>query len=208
MLMLLGTTTVCCVGGGACSAPLPVLLLRRAAGGVSHGCPGGRLSPGGVDRSSLRAEAAAPHPVVRPTGARADHGAGAGASAYGGRMHPDEFEDTEVGDEDTPPDWFHGSHLPEDARRMGLTSHVPDGALLDFAGSLDGTKPLHRFTAWVMLRGLRPAGRLRRHAALVRRLLSRRASVSELARTHLNQRRLVDGLGASPVACAASGGGG
>jgi hypothetical protein len=34
---------------------------------------------------------------------------------------------------------------------MGLTSHVPDGALLDFAGALDATKPLHRVTAWVML---------------------------------------------------------
>lgn len=66
-------------------------------------------------------------------------------------MHPDEFEDTELGDEDTPPDWFPGSHLPADARRLGLTSHVPDGALLDFAGALDATKPLHRITAWVML---------------------------------------------------------
>ena len=41
---------------------------------------------------------------------------------------------------------------------MGLTHHVPDGALLDFAGALDSTKPLHRVTAWVMLGGLRPAG--------------------------------------------------
>jgi hypothetical protein len=28
---------------------------------------------------------------------------------------------------------------------------VPDGALLDFAGNLDGAKPLHRFTAWMLL---------------------------------------------------------
>ena len=41
--------------------------------------------------------------------------------------------------------------MPEDARRMGLTHHVPDGALLDFAGALDSRKPLHRATAWVML---------------------------------------------------------
>ena len=34
---------------------------------------------------------------------------------------------------------------------MGLTHHVPDGALLDFAGNLDSRKPLHRVTAWVML---------------------------------------------------------
>ncbi len=44
-----------------------------------------------------------------------------------------------------------GAHLPEDARRMGLTHHVPDGALLDFAGSLDAGKTYHRVVAWVML---------------------------------------------------------
>ena len=54
-------------------------------------------------------------------------------------------------DDDTPPSWAAGQHLPPDARRMGLTHHVPDGALLDFAGSLDSSKPLHRVTAWVML---------------------------------------------------------
>ncbi len=53
--------------------------------------------------------------------------------------------------DDTPPLWFHGQHLPGDARRMGLTSHVPDGALLDFAGTLDSTKRVHRITAWVLL---------------------------------------------------------
>jgi hypothetical protein len=59
--------------------------------------------------------------------------------------------DEEYGDEDTPPSWFPGGHLPADARRMGLTHHVPDGALLDFAGKLDGAKPLHRITAWALL---------------------------------------------------------
>lgn len=54
-------------------------------------------------------------------------------------------------DDDTPPYWFPGQHLPEDARRMGLNHSVPDGALLDFAGRLDSTKPLHRITAWGML---------------------------------------------------------
>jgi len=34
---------------------------------------------------------------------------------------------------------------------MGLTHHVPDGALLDFAGSLDPSKRRHLVTAWVML---------------------------------------------------------
>lgn len=54
-------------------------------------------------------------------------------------------------DDDTPPYWEAGQHLPPSARAMGLTHHVPDGALLDFAGSLDSTKRLHRVTAWVML---------------------------------------------------------
>ncbi len=54
-------------------------------------------------------------------------------------------------DDDTPPYWEAGRRLPGDARRMGLTHHVPDGALLDFAGALDPAKPLHRITAWVML---------------------------------------------------------
>ena len=49
------------------------------------------------------------------------------------------------------PSWFAGQHLPDDARGMGLTHHVPDGALLDFAGSLDPSKPRHLITAWVML---------------------------------------------------------
>ena len=61
-------------------------------------------------------------------------------------------EDREDPDlEPAPPDWFPGGHLPEDARRMGLTHHVGEGALLDFAGKLDGAKPLHRFTAWALL---------------------------------------------------------
>ncbi|GAB6986390.1 hypothetical protein [Nocardioides pyridinolyticus] len=54
-------------------------------------------------------------------------------------------------DDDTPPMWFAGQHLPEDARRMGLSHHVPDGAILDFAGRLDPDKPWHRLTAWAML---------------------------------------------------------
>ena len=54
-------------------------------------------------------------------------------------------------DDDTPPYWEAGQHLPDHARAMGLTHHVPDGALLDFAGALDSTKRLHRATAWVML---------------------------------------------------------
>jgi hypothetical protein len=56
-----------------------------------------------------------------------------------------------VDDPEAVPDWFPGGHLPEDARRMGLTHHVAEGALLDFAGRLDSAKPLHRFTAWALL---------------------------------------------------------
>ncbi len=63
----------------------------------------------------------------------------------------DEFDEDRGGDDDTPPWWFSGQNLPPDAQHMGLTSHVPDGALLDFAGALDGTKLKHRITAWVLL---------------------------------------------------------
>jgi len=65
--------------------------------------------------------------------------------------HVDEFDEEYAPDDESPPIWFPGEHLPEDARKMGLTHHVPDGALLDFAGNLDGTKALHRITAWVLL---------------------------------------------------------
>jgi hypothetical protein len=64
------------------------------------------------------------------------------------RYPEEEFDDH---DDDTPPSWYAGQHLPPDARRMGLTAHVPDGAILDFAGALDSTKLKHRVTAWVML---------------------------------------------------------
>jgi hypothetical protein len=63
----------------------------------------------------------------------------------------DEFDEDYSPDDDAPPFWFPGGHLPEDARKLGLTHHVPDGALLDFAGNLDGAKLLHRITAWVLL---------------------------------------------------------
>ncbi len=66
-------------------------------------------------------------------------------------MKPDEFDEDRDGDDDTPPYWFAGQHLPPHARGMGLTHHVPDGALLDFAGSLDSSKPRHRITAWALL---------------------------------------------------------
>jgi hypothetical protein len=67
-------------------------------------------------------------------------------------MQRDEYdEDFAPEDPDAPPYWFAGQHLPPDARSMGLTALVPDGALLDFAGRLDGTKTKHRITAWLLL---------------------------------------------------------
>ncbi len=53
--------------------------------------------------------------------------------------------------EDEPFAWEPADRMPPDARLMGLNRSVPDGALLDFAGSLDSSKRLHRATAWVML---------------------------------------------------------
>jgi hypothetical protein len=61
------------------------------------------------------------------------------------------YDDADDHDDDTPPYWDAGQRMPADARRMGLTHHVPDGALLDFAGALDSRRRLHRVTAWVML---------------------------------------------------------
>lgn len=63
----------------------------------------------------------------------------------------DEFDEDWDPDDETPPYWFPGTRMPDEARRIGLTHHVPDGALLDFAGRLDSTRPLHRAVAWVML---------------------------------------------------------
>ncbi len=63
----------------------------------------------------------------------------------------DDDEDFGPEDPDAAPAWFAGQHLPPDARAMGLTALVPDGALLDFAGRLDATKTRHKITAWLLL---------------------------------------------------------
>lgn len=47
--------------------------------------------------------------------------------------------------------WTQAEHIPADARRMGLSRSVPDGALLELAGSLDSSKRSHRIVAWVLL---------------------------------------------------------
>lgn len=70
-------------------------------------------------------------------------------------IREDEF-DEDYGPDDAaydpaPPYWFQGTRMPEEARRIGLTHHVPDGALLDFAGRLDSSRTYHRVVAWVML---------------------------------------------------------
>ncbi|WGX96274.1 hypothetical protein [Nocardioides sp. L-11A] len=52
---------------------------------------------------------------------------------------------------DEPEPWARAEHLPTDAQRMGLNRSVPDGALLEFAGSLDSAKRSHRMVAWVLL---------------------------------------------------------
>lgn len=94
-------------------------------------------------------------PESRP-GPGAENGPeeGTGHSTGERDLRPEDGEDLaylDEHDDDTPPAWFAGQHLPEDARRMGLDHRVPDGALLDFAGRLDSSKRLHRVTAWVML---------------------------------------------------------
>ena len=77
-----------------------------------------------------------------------------GGQAWGEGGGEDPYaEDWDLDDPDrpAPPYWFAGQHLPPDARRIGLTHHVPDGAILDFAGQLDSTKLGHRVTAWALL---------------------------------------------------------
>ncbi len=66
-------------------------------------------------------------------------------------IHQQPDDDPDDHDDDTEPAWFPGQHLPAHARAMGLSHQVPEGALLDFAGSLDGAKTLHRVTAWLLL---------------------------------------------------------
>lgn len=63
----------------------------------------------------------------------------------------DEWDRDDDHDDDTPPFWFAGANLPPDARLMGLTHHTQEGALLDFAASLDSAKLFHRVVAWLML---------------------------------------------------------
>jgi hypothetical protein len=80
-----------------------------------------------------------------------------GGSEGAGRGAPPEppedpyAEDWSDPDEDATPYWFPGHTMPPDARRLGLTHHVPEGAILDFAGRLDAARPGHRLAAWALL---------------------------------------------------------
>lgn len=40
---------------------------------------------------------------------------------------------------------------PEEAKRMGLSRHTEEGAVVYFASSLDRDKPGHRMIAWILL---------------------------------------------------------
>ncbi|WP_405055828.1 hypothetical protein OG474_24160 [Kribbella sp. NBC_01505] len=40
---------------------------------------------------------------------------------------------------------------PEEAKRMGLSRHTEEGAVLSFASGLDRGKPGHRLMAWILL---------------------------------------------------------
>jgi hypothetical protein len=68
-----------------------------------------------------------------------------------GPVREDEFDEDYGPDDDTPPYWFPGTRMPDEARRIGLTHHVPDGAILDFATRLDSTRLSHRIVAWILL---------------------------------------------------------
>jgi thiosulfate reductase cytochrome b subunit len=66
-------------------------------------------------------------------------------------LREDEYDEDYGPDDDTPPYWFPGTRMPDEARRIGLSHHVPEGALLDFAGRLDPSRAYHRAVAWVLL---------------------------------------------------------
>lgn len=61
------------------------------------------------------------------------------------------MDERELRDDDDEVVWVPPPLLPADAQRMGLSPNVPDGAMLQFAGALDGTKLSHRIVAWVLL---------------------------------------------------------
>jgi hypothetical protein len=61
------------------------------------------------------------------------------------------YEHDRWDDEDEPELVREPPAMPAEARRMGLTKHTEEGALVAFASSLDGAKLGHKFVAWLML---------------------------------------------------------
>jgi hypothetical protein len=47
--------------------------------------------------------------------------------------------------------WHQRPRMPEEHRRMGLDPRTEEGALVEFASSLDAARPAHRVVAWVLL---------------------------------------------------------
>lgn len=61
------------------------------------------------------------------------------------------YESDRWDDEDEPALVPEPPAIPTEARRMGLTRHTEEGALVAFASSLDGAKTGHKLVAWLML---------------------------------------------------------
>lgn len=47
--------------------------------------------------------------------------------------------------------WHTRLRMPDDQRSMGLDARTEEGALVEFASSLDASCPAHRMVAWVLL---------------------------------------------------------
>lgn len=47
--------------------------------------------------------------------------------------------------------WHTRLRMPDEHRRIGLDARTEEGALVEFASSLDARRPVHRAVAWVLL---------------------------------------------------------
>ena len=52
--------------------------------------------------------------------------------------------------DDAPHPWTPPS-MPDDARALGLDRNTEEGAWVHFASSLDGSNPVHKSVAWLLL---------------------------------------------------------
>jgi hypothetical protein len=67
-------------------------------------------------------------------------------------MHdPDRLDDADDADDAVPTLAPAHNGVPPEVGRMGLSRHTDEGALIEFASSLDSAKPSHKFIAWLML---------------------------------------------------------